>query len=594
MSAEVVSVVTPPLDVERRRDGALVLRLRADWSEDHGCVHDWLSEWAGRAPQRMFLHQRSGEHAGWDGVTYADAYRQATALAAALRGIDLGPQRPIVILSGNSIAHQLLSLAAMMAGVPFAPVSVAYSTVSGALPKLQFVLATLNPGLVYAEDGHQFHNALTMPEMAGRVLVVGRRAEAVPGTLSLDELAAAAPAVLALPKASPDATIKWIFTSGSTGQPKAVITTHRMIRNDVLAIARILGIVPGEMTAIDWLPWSHVYGGSFGVGMTLRNGGTLYIDDGRPMAPDFARTVRNLRGLSPTLFWNVPKAYEHLVQALSDDPALCRSFFAKLSAMIYGAASLPKSVFDAMNDLVARYAPRQIPMIPSWGMTETTTIATIATASPSVPTAIGIPLPGVTLKLVPSGDKFEARIKGPIVTPGYWRRPDATADAIDDEGYLRTGDALRLLDESRPNLGLVFEGRIAEDFKLLSGTWVNVTEVRSRYLAALANLAADVVVAGPDRDDLALLIFPSKLAGGSDVTAFRNALAMANAGQSGTSRVIARAVIVEQAPNASAGEITEKGSLNARRILENRRALVDRVYDGTADGMVLQPQMSDR
>ncbi len=585
----------PGLVVERRNDGSVLLRSETPWADDDGCLHDWLFAWADKTPERIFLNER-GSQTGpkWCGVTYGEAAQRVTRLARALAGMGLGPERPILILSGNAIEHQLLALAAMMVGVPFAPISVAYSTAAGALPKLQFVLAALDPGLVYAADGEVFARALTIPEMAGRTLVVGRNAGAVSGAVSFAEIEQSGmshPSRL-LPRPTPDTMIKLIFTSGSTGQPKGVITTHRMVRNDVEAIAQVLGIEPGRMVALDWLPWSHVYGGSFGIGMTLRNGGTLHIDDGKPVGADYARTVENLQGVSPTVFWNVPKAYECLAQALAADSALCRSFFADLSVMIYGAASLPSAVLDTMNALVARHAPRPIPMIPAWGLTETTTIASIGDGPAIVPNAIGRPLPGVELKLVPNGDKLEARVKGAIITPGYRGLSEVTASAFDEEGFFRTGDAMRLFDDARPELGLLFEGRVAEDFKLLSGTWVNVTEVRAHYLSALNGLAADVVVAGPDRDDLALLIFPvDGVATGDAAHATRvaAALAQANAGRSGTSRTIARAAIVGEPPTAATGEVTEKGSLNSRRILQNRQDLIDLIYDGMAEGMILRP-----
>ncbi len=387
--------------------------------------------------------------------------------------------------------------------------------------------------------------------------------------------------------------MKFIFTSGSTGTPKGVITTHRMIRNDVRAVGACLPPSAKPMVAVDWLPWSHVYGGSFGIGTILRSGGTLYIDDGRPMVGDFDRTVENLRGISPTIFWNVPKAYEHLVNALTKDVSLCTTFFADLEVMLYGAASLPKAVLDAMNDLVARYAPRDIPMLPAWGLTETTTMASFATAPAIVPGSIGLPLPGVELKLVPSGDKLEARVRGPIVTPGYWALPDTTASVFDEEGFFKTGDAMRLLDEERPELGLVFEGRVAEDFKMLSGTWVNVTEVRARSLNGLGDLAADVVVAGPDRDELALLIFPPDTVPIIDPVyreKIKEALGRINKDVSGSSRLITRAVIVGEPPVAAAGELTEKGSLNSRLILQRRKDFVDRVYDNDNADVILRLQ----
>ncbi len=583
------------ISLETYSNGTHVISSDSAYVAPEVRLFDWLEEWAEKRPQKTFLLERSNQvDMKWRGITYRELLQRAKSVAAAIAEMGLGPDRPILILSGNSIEHQTLAFAAMMAGVPYAPVSVAYSTVEDALPKLRFVIDLLDPGLVYAADGMAFGRAMSIDEMSGRIIVLGQNAEAIRGAVKFSTLeAGGSVSALKARQASlnADAVVKFIFTSGTTGAPKAVQITHRMMCSDIDAIARCVPAFSRDpVTAIDWLPWSHVYGGSFGVNSVLHSGGSLYIDDGRPLPAEYFRTIENLANISPTVFWNVPKAFEYLAKALTENPSLQSSFFSKLRVMLYGAASLPSNILQSMQELAQSQSGRIIPMLPAWGLTETSTIATVATQLPHVVGAVGIPIPGITLKLVPSGDKYETRIKGPIVTRGYWKAPEATNAAFDDEGYFRTGDALRLLDPQNPALGLVFEGRVAEDFKLLSGTWVNVKEVRERALSRFGSLVSDVVVAGPDRDDLSLLLFPptkvDSLA--PDYTGqIRSVLSTINANVTGSSRVIARAVIVQEPPLVEAGEVTEKGSLNSRLILQRRKAFIDAVYQGEYPAVIL-------
>lgn len=583
------------ISLETYSNGTHVIRSGRSYVAPEARLFDWLEEWAAKKPEDTFLFERSS-HADtkWRGIAYREMLQRAKSVAAAIAGMGLGPDRPILILSGNSIEHQVLAFAAMMAGIPYAPVSVAYSTIEDALPKLRFVIDLLGPGLVYAADGMAFGRAMSIDEMVGRIIVLGQNAEAVRGAVKFSTLeAGGSVAALEARQASlsADAVAKFIFTSGTTGAPKAVMITHRMMCSDIDAIAHCVpALSSGPVTAIDWLPWSHVYGGSFGVNSVLRSGGSLYIDDGRPLPGEYSRTIENLANISPTIFWNVPKAFEYLSKALIESPSLQRSFFSKLHVMIYGAASLPSNILQSMQELARSQSDRVIPMLPAWGLTETSTIATVATQLSHIAGAIGVPVPGHTLKLVPNGDKYEARIKGPIVTRGYWKAPVATKAAFDDEGYFKTGDALRLLDPQNPALGLAFEGRVAEDFKLLSGTWVNVKEVRERVLSHFGPLVSDVVVAGPDRDDLSLLLFPSSKVDSlatDYIAAIRSVLSTINANITGSSRVIARAVIVQEPPLAEAGEVTEKGSLNSRLILQRRKAFIDSVYQGDHPAVIL-------
>ena len=556
--------------------------------------HDHLSHWSKECPARTFLAERRPGYDGWVSISYAETAEQVQLVAQALAQRDLGPQRPVLILSGNAIEHQLLALAAMNAGVPFAPISVAYSLISQDLGKLRYIINLLDPGFVYATDA-RFARALTIPEMRGREIVVDAPSSDVRAAIPFSELlsgGSSATLTEAAAKIGPDTVAKFLFTSGSTGTPKGVTITHRMLNSNMTMFEQIWPfIVKRPPVLVDWLPWSHVFGGNHNIGQVLRSGGTLYIDDGKPTPAEFERSLRNLREVSSTMYLNVPKGFELLLPALAQDNELRKRFFADLDAMFYAAATLPEHLWHGLAELAQRERPHDPPsMISGWGLTETAPGSLILNRHDAEIGNIGPPLPGQEVKLVPNGGKLEIRVRGPNVTPGYWRAPELTKQAFDDEGYFITGDAVTFVDEADASRGFRFNGRVAEDFKLSSGTRVHAAEIWARARQALGTLVFDVVVAAPDRDDLGLLIFPpaGRAIDASYRAAVRDALVRMNDGITGSSRVIARAFVLSEPPSLDAGEITDKGSLNSRGIRERRQADVARLYDD-GDMEVVRP-----
>jgi feruloyl-CoA synthase len=574
--------------VDMRRDADGVIRLLAKeplWPYPDR-FHDHLWRWAEERPARTFLAERRPGHDGWVSISYAETAERVRHIAQALAQRDLSPQRPVLILSGNAIEHQLLALAAMNAGVPFAPISVAYSLVSQDLGKLRHIINLLDPGLVYAADAARFVRALTIPEMRGREIVVGTPSSDVPGATPFTELlngGSAATLAQAAAMTGPDTVAKFLFTSGSTGTPKGVTITHRMINSNMTMFEQIWPfIVKRPPVLVDWLPWSHVFGGNHNIGQVLRSGGTLYIDDGKPTPSEFERSLRNLREVSSTMYLNVPKGFELLLPALAKDGELRKRFFADLDAMFYAAATLPEHLWHGLAEFAQRERPHDPPsMISGWGLTETAPGSLILNRHDAEIGNIGPPLPGQEVKLVPNGGKLEIRVRGPNITPGYWRAPELTKQAFDDEGYFITGDAVTFVDETNASVGFRFNGRVAEDFKLSSGTRVHAAEIWARARQALGSLVFDVVVAAPDRDDLGLLIFPpaGRAIDAAYRKALRDALTCMNEGITGSSRVVARALVLTEPPSLDAGEITDKGSLNSRGIRERRQAEVARLYD---------------
>ena len=592
-SALELSFLDAGVSVERRPDGALVLRTEVPFAPTDALLHNYLREWGEARPDQTFLAERTTDGSAWRTISYGEAHAAAARLATAFAARELGPSRPILILSGNSIAHQLVALGAMMAGIPYAPLSVAYSTMSGDFGKLRAILRSLDPGLVFAAEAAPFARALAIDEMKGRAIVLGEGHAQVAGATALQSLLVdpADAAVLHRARELPSQTVaKILFTSGSTGMPKGVPTTHRMMCTSQSQIAVMWPFLRDHTPVIlDWLPWSHVFGGSFSFNTVLRYGGTLYIDDGKPIPGEFARTIRNLREVRPTLYWNVPRGYELLLAVLESDAEVRQNFFGDLALMFYAGASLPAPLWRDLVTIGQRASGRVIPMTTSWGLTETAPSITMINRAVLAPGNIGIPMPGLALKLVPHQGKLEARVRGPNVMNGYWNAPEATAAAFDEEGYFRTGDAVILADPDDATQGVMFDGRTTEDFKLLTGTWVDAAAIRLRAHAAMAGLINDVVVTGADRDDVGLLLL---CAAGHDPDdpAYRSRLAAAllrlNQGVSGASQCVARAIIMRQPPSFDSGEITEKGSLNARLIRERRAELVEVLHRGSHPDMI--------
>ncbi|HEY6727208.1 MAG TPA: feruloyl-CoA synthase [Polyangiaceae bacterium] len=589
----------PSVAMARRTDGSIVLSSRKRLKPPVRCVGEYLERWSREAPDRPFLMERSA--AGrWQGVTYGEARDRVRRLAAGLLDENLSAERPVAILSANSVEHGLLMLACLHIGVPVASISPAYSLLSRDFAKLKSIVRALAPGLVYVDDRARFGAALAaVRELHDGKVVIGAGGVPLDGETNFQSLESSLetePVERAFADVSPDTVAKIMFTSGSTDEPKGVINTQRMLCANQQAIAQVL-LLDERPTLVDWLPWNHTFGGNHNFNWVLRAGGTLYIDSGRPVPGRFDETLANLREIAPTLFFNVPRAYDLLLTALREDAAFCRHFFSRLRLIFYAAAALPQNLWRELERLSLRTVAKVTPMISSWGLTESAPAATVCHFQAERSGCIGVPIPGCELKLVPSGDKLEARVRGPNVTPGYWKRPDLTAKFFDEEGFFMTGDAVRWADPERPERGLCFDGRLGEDFKLSTGTWVSVGELRVRAIAALAPLADDVVVAGHDRDEIGLLVFPNveacrRLCGDPapqatvqqilQHSAVRTCAAaglreLARASQGSASRPT-RALLLVDPPSADANEITDKGYINQRAVLTRRSQLIDTLY----------------
>jgi feruloyl-CoA synthase len=601
---------TPGLACERRLDGCIVLTSSLGLGPIPPSLGVLLERWAAAVPQRDFLAERDRGGA-WRRLTYAAAARAANSIGQALLDRGCGPARPVMILAENGIDHALIVLGAMHVGVPVVPVSTAYARVSQDFAKLRYIFGLIKPALIYVDEADRYTQALQTIGATGVEIVAsrGRLGGHYPTPFSaLSELTPTTAVGAAFARVGPDTVAKILFTSGSTGQPKGVINTQRMLcanQESIFSAWPFLAEHPPVI--VDWLPWNHTFGANHNFNMMLRHGGTLYIDEGKPVPGLMGRTIANLRDVSPTLYFNVPKGYAALLDHLEKDAALQATFFARLDMLFYAAAALPQSLWDRLQALGRKLRTSAVPFVSSWGLTETAPLATIVHFPIDRPGNIGVPGPGIQVKLVPDGDKCEIRVKGPNVMPGYFQNEQLTAAAFDSEGWLRTGDAVRLADPANPARGLMFDGRIAENFKLSSGTWVNVGMLRTAVIAAGAPVIEDAVVTGHDRDEPGLLIFPS-LAGmrtlcpelGPQATlgeligrpAVREALAVGlqrhNSQASGSSLRIGRCLLLAEPPRIDANEITDKGYLNQRAVLTERAACVERLHAETPCSDVIE------
>src|SRR5215813_6148027 len=585
--------------IEQRADGVIHIRAAQKLDKYYHKLSDALEHWARVAPERLFLAQRDAQ-VEWRQFSYSHVLSDVQRIGAALLRRGLSAEKPIVMLSGNDIEQALLALAAMYVGIPYAPISPAYSLMSNDFGKLRAIIDLLTPGLVFANDGMPFARAIyeTVPDEIELVVTrnpLGDRKT----TLFSDLLGAedAAGIAAAHAKVTPDTIAKFLFTSGSTGSPKAVINTHRMLCSNQAMLASGFSFVADEPpVVVDWLPWSHTFGSNHNFNMVLTSGGSLYIDDGNPTPPGVPKTARNLREIAPTIYFNVPKGYEALIAHFRADEVLRRNFFSRLKVLFYAGAGLNQTTWDELTRLAIETTGERIIFLSSLGSTETSPLALACSWDFDRPGNIGLPAPGVELKLVPNEGKLEARLRGPHITPGYWREDHLTREAFDEEGYYRLGDALKFVDPGDPGKGLLFDGRIAEDFKLSTGTWVSVGPLRARFIDHFAPYVRDVVFAGADRDEIAALVFPDievcrKLSGLTpdasvgDVAGalpvrgrFAELLVKLAAISPGSSTRVERAILMTEPPSMDKGEMTDKGSINQRAVLKNRSALVDELY----------------
>jgi feruloyl-CoA synthase len=582
--------------VERRPDGIVYLRNKHPLGGYAARITDPLIHWASVAPHRIFMAERGADGA-WRKLTYGETLAQVRCAATALRACGLSAERPLMILSGNDLDHAVLGLAALYASIPYVPLSPAYSLISRDFGKLRHIVGLTTPGLIFAADGDLFGRAIEAT-IASDVEVVVRRnpLKGRATTLLADLLGTPAdPAIdVAHQAVGPDTVAKILFTSGSTGMPKGVINTQRMLCANQEQLRTHFAYFRDQPPIIlDWSPWNHTAGGNHNFNMVLYNGGTFYIDDGRPVPGAIEATVRNLREVSPTWYFNVPRGYDALIPFLRQDEVLRRSFFKDLRILYYAAASMAQHVWDALDEIASATYGERILMLTGLGSTETAPFALSAGKGMSAAGLVGLPTSGVELKLVPREGKLEARIRGPNVTPGYWRQPELTAAAFDEEGYYKLGDALRFADPDDVTKGLIFDGRVAEDFKLASGTWVNVGPLRAGFIDHFAPLVQDVVIAGLGRNEIAALVFADRvacrrlcpaLASGALFAyselraAFAERLRGLAAHSTGSSNRIVALLLLEEPPSLDRGEMTDKGSINQRAVLSHRADLVEELY----------------
>jgi len=599
----------PEIVADRRADGSIWLRSTTPLRRDDRCVGDWLEHWARQKPEKIFLGERSSLDAPWTTVTYKDALRQVRSSAAWILARGLSAEHPLVILSDNSIDHALFALAAMHVGVPAAAISPAYSLVSKDFDKLKSMIRLLDPGAIYVSSMKAFASALAAIKALHSANIVCGDADssnAVPfrNVAATSETSAVATAFATV---TPDTIAKFLFTSGSTGTPKAVINTQRMLTSSQQAKAQTWSFLDNtaeDLAILDWLPRSHTFGANHNFNLVLRNGGTFYIDGGKPAPGPFAMSLANLRSVMPTVYFNVPRGFDMLIAALRDDDELRRRFFGEVKFAFYAGAALPQNLWDAMEELSIKTVGRALPMVSAWGSTETSPLATDCHFQAKRSGNIGVPIPGTELKLVPSGDKLEVRVRGPNVTPGYWKAPEMTAQAFDADGFYLIGDAVTFADPDRPELGLFFDGRVAEDFKLNSGTWVSVGTLRVAGITALAPLAQDIVVSGHGGDHVGFLVFPNLsacrvhagLPEGADVSevignekvraAIASGLAKLKAQGGGSSGHAARALLLAEPASVDGGEITDKGYINQRAVLTRRASAVAILEDDAPTGWI--------
>lgn len=602
----------PSVELERRQDGSLLLRSGMPLATYPRHIGLHLQRWAREAPRRAFLLERipGGE---WAGVTYEQAQNEVLRVARWLLGRGWGPERTVAILSENGVAQGVLMLAAMQVGLPVVPISPAYSLQSKDFSKLRSIIQRTQPAVIFVEEPQRFEAALqAIQSLHDGVLLLHSRTGTIASgfnppkgaeVVRYDSLDGGVPVAVvenAFSALTSEAIAKVLFTSGSTGEPKGVINTQGMLAANQQALAQVwpfLESVPPVI--VDWLPWNHTFGSNHNFNLVLRNGGTLYIDSGRPTPTHFHHTVSNLCEIAPTVYFNVPRGFEMLLEQLQSNSKLRGHFFSRLQLMFCSAAAMPRHLWHALRQLARQELGRPLPLVAAWGATETAPLATSCYFESETPGNIGIPVPGCQLKLIPTADKYEVRVCGPFVTPGYWGHPGRSTEHFDEEGFYKVGDAVRFFDEHAPERGLLFDGRISEDFKLSSGTWVNVGGLRLRCVTALSPIAQDVVVTGHDREYIGLMIFPN-LARCRELTSALSE--QADAGQvladSAVTRWVLQALrefreewpassmhpervlLMEEPPSIDAGEITDKGYINQRAVLARRAHLVEQLYEG--------------
>lgn len=580
-----------------RGDGIVHFRLKQDLEPAPEKLTQKLVEWAEKEPNRTFLARRD-KTGIWQKLSYAEALSKVKAIAQYLLNLNFTSEETIVILSENSIEHALLALAAIHIGIPYSPISPPYSLISQDFGKLKHCLELMTPKVIFAQNGTQYKKAL---ELARSLCPDAQIIIAEEGTgIDFAHLLATKPTSdveTAYAKVGADTVAKVLFTSGSTGLPKGVINTQQMWCTNLQQITQVFPFMSAAPPVfIDWLPWNHTFGGNHNFGLALYNGGALYIDDGKPTLQAIETTIQNLREISPTAYFNVPKGFEMLIPYLEKEPDLRQNFFKNLHMLFYAGASLAQPVWNRLEELAIETIGERIPIITGLGCTESGPSAMFANWGGAFSGLLGVPVAGMDVKIVPDGDKLEARYKAPNVMKGYWRNEEATLKAFDEEGYYKTGDAVRFVDENCPDQGLLFDGRIAEDFKLSTGTWVNVGVLKAKLISAGSPIVQDVVLAGLDRDYVSAILFLNaeacrKIANLSTEIHHQevfqhetisdylnNFLSRFNQSATGSANRVEKIVVALDPPSIDLGEITDKGSLNQRIVLKHRAHLVEQLY----------------
>jgi len=570
--------------VERGAGGVVYVRLAQALGEYPARMTDKLDYWAEHTPDRTYIAKRDagGE---WKRITYREARDMARRIGQALVNRGLSAERPIAIVSGNDLEHAMLALGAMYAGIPYSPLSPSYSLLVTDYAKLRHIFGLLTPGLVFAASGTQFAKALDVVTPEDAELVVTR--DPLPGATLFSELleTEAGPGIEeAHARVLPDTVFKILFTSGSVGKPKGVMNTHRMWCSNQEMVRTCWPFIAEEPPVIlEWLPWNHTFAGNKDMGLILYNGGSLYLNDGKPVPGQFEETIRNLREVKPTIHLDVPVAFDALVPYLRKDREFAKHYFSHLKVMFYAAAGLSQKTWEDLENIALDVVGERLLMLTGLGSTETAPYAMWVGREAARAGEVGLPAPGVTLKLAPVLGKLEARVKGPSITPGYWRQPELTAAAFDEEGFYKMGDALRYIEEGNAARGFLFDGRVAEDFKLNTGTWVSTGPLRSAFLAHFVPYAKEVVIAGRDRGCVTAMVFP-------DVNAcreFDEAALRAKFGElltsfaaksTGLSTRVAAIILLDTPPSIDAHELTDKGSISQRAVLENRADVVEELY----------------
>ncbi len=598
---KLVSMAEPGVVVEDIGGGGMILRSPQELGAYPDSQSDWIAEWAAKTPETTFVADRSGEDGDWRRVNYADFFQQVKCIGQAILNRGLSVDRPVMILSDASVNHALLNYGAMHVGVPVTPVSAAYSLMSQDFGKLKYILSVVTPGLIYVEDGSKFAKALSSVDLGGAEVVVAQNPPEGMAVTAFEDLLSVTPTETvdaAAAKVGPDTIAKFLFTSGSTGQPKGVINTQRMLCSNQQGMAQVWTFLEDHPpVTVDWLPWNHTFGGNHNINMMLRNGGTMYIDGGKPAPGLIEQTVANLKEISPTLYYNVPRGFDMLLPFMEKDADLRDNFFKDLDVIFYAAAALTQKAWERIENLSVQSLGEKVMLVSGWGATETAPDCTHVHWPISKAGVIGVPIPGTELKLIPNEEKLEIRVRGPNVMPGYWKNEELTAEMFDEDGFYCIGDAVKFEDPDRPEKGIVFDGRVSENFKLSSGTWVFVGGLRTNVVNAVQNIIQDTAIAGQNEEELGILVFPNvagcralcpDLAADAPLadviarTEVRDALTAGlqayNAEHPGSSTRIKRALLMDEPPNIDANEITDKGYLNQRAVIARRAGLVETLY----------------